>query len=120
MSETTVTTPDLVLERREETNRTANVGRVSISPAVSEDYWSYRVRLTEGQAVVGFPKYSTIGIGFAVEEDWNTNLPYTIDTDEIRKHIWHNRGDKAIKKPVVREAIRLIQEAAKADRAATS
>jgi hypothetical protein len=76
--------------------------------------------LTGSQAVVGFPKFSTIGIGFAVEEDWNTNLPYSCDVKQIRKHIWHNRGDEAITKAEVDEAIRLIKEAATADRAVDS
>ena len=110
----------LTLERRPEIDRTIHVGPVSLTPLIDEGYWQYRVRLTDAQAVVGFPKFSTIGIGFAVEDDWNTNLPYTCGTKEIRKHIWHNRGDDAITKAQVDGAVRLIQDAATADRAEAS
>ena len=110
----------LTLERRGEADRTAHVGPISLTPMIDPDYWAYRVVLTDRQAVLGFPKFSTIGIGFAVEEDWNTNLPYTCGTKEIRKHIWHNRADKSITKEQVDEAIRLIQEAAATDRAVSA
>lgn len=87
-----------------------------ITPPISEDYWTYRVQLSPKQAVVGFPKFSTIGIGFAVEEDWNTNLPYTSSAEEIYEHIKHNKGDRAITKAACLDAIRRIQEAAASDR----
>lgn len=61
-----------------------------VTPLIEENYWVYRVKLNDRQAVVGFPKFSTIGIGFAVEADWNTNLPYMCQTIEIVSHIWHN------------------------------
>lgn len=83
----------------------------STPPPVGEDYWLYRVRVADGQAVVGFPKFSTVGIGFAVETDWNTNLPYTCDTVEIYEHIEHNRGDESIRREDCIEAIRMIQNA---------
>lgn len=63
---------------------------ILITPPISSDYWSYRVQLNERQALVGFPKFGSIGIGFAREDDWNTNLPYTCHTLEILSHIWHN------------------------------
>lgn len=109
---------DLTLERHNQDDRTPTLagGAVMMTPLIEPDYWSYRVRLTEGQAVVGFPKFSTIGIGFAEEEDWNTNLPYTCDAEEIRRHIWHNRGDDAITPQAVDRAIELIQAAACRDR----
>jgi hypothetical protein len=106
----------LRLERRDQPDQTANIGPIMLTPPIDEDYWAYRVGLTEAQAVVGFPKFDTIGIGFAVEEDWNTNLPYTCPAADILAHIWHNRGDKQITKEMVRQAIELIQEAAAADR----
>lgn len=105
-----------VLERKDQPNETGFIGGAAIAPIVDEAYWSYRVALTENQAVVGFPKYSTIGIGMAVEEDWNTNLPYTSDTQSILDHIFHNAGDPAITQEMVREAIELIQEAVREDR----
>jgi hypothetical protein len=106
----------LTLERRGQENLTANLGNVSLCPPVSEDYWEYRVRLSHVQSIVGFPKFTTIGIGFAVEEDWNTNLPYTSRAEEIRDHILHNKGDDSISDDNVLEAIRLIQSAVSVDR----
>jgi len=87
-----------------------------MTPPIAEDYWRFRVRLSDKQAIVGFPKFTTIGIGFAVEEDWNTNLPYSSPTDEIYEHIKHNKGDRTISKARVLAAIRLVQEAAQASR----
>ena len=80
----------LTLERRTQIDHTPRVGAVLITPPINEDYWAYRVKLNDRQAVVGFPKFGTIGIGFAVEDDWNTNLPYTCQTIEIVSHLWHN------------------------------
>lgn len=83
---------------------------------VDEDYRTYRVRLGDKQAIVGFPKYHTVGIGFAVEDDWNTNLPYTCDAERIYEHIECNKGDDSISDEDCIAAIRLIQDAARADR----
>jgi hypothetical protein len=74
------------------------------------------VVLSKGQAIVGFPKFYTIGIGFAVEDaDWNTNLPFTCSTDEIFEHIKHNKGDEAIADEDVVRAIAMVQDAARTD-----
>lgn len=85
---------ELVLERKPEDNRTTVLtgprATIALAPAVDEGYWSYRVKLNDRQAVLGFPKFGTIGIGFAVEDDGNTNLPYTCETIDIVSHIWHN------------------------------
>jgi hypothetical protein len=104
----------LKLEIRDQEDKTPHIGPVVITPPVDEDYWAYRVRLTEAQAIVGFPKFMTIGIGFAQEEDWNTNFPYTCDADEIWQHIRHNKGDDSISDEDCIAAIRLIQGAIKA------
>jgi len=109
----------LTLEVRGQADRTVHVGPFAMTPLIDEGYWSYRVMLSERQAVVGFPKFSTIGIGFAVEDDWNTNFPYTCGTEEIFAHIAHNKDDDAISDDDVREAIRMIQERATADRSAS-
>jgi hypothetical protein len=111
----------LGLERREMGNRTSIVGdeehgTIMLAPMVNEGYWSYRVRLTDTQAIVGFPKFITIGIGFAVEDaSWNTNLPYTQDAERIADHIWHNHGDSIPDTPewkqTVTAAIAIIQNA---------
>lgn len=110
----------LTLEVRGQEDRTVRLGgggtEIMLTPRLGEDYWQYRVRLSETQAIVGFPKFSTIGIGFAQEEDWNTNLPYTCGTDEIWQHISHNKGDDALSDEDCIAAIGLIQEAARTDR----
>lgn len=88
-----------------------------VTPPVGEDYWRYRVALNDkGQAIIGFPKFATIGIGFAQEEDWNTNLPYNCDPQTIFDHIIHNKGDDQISDDDVMEAIRMIQTQAHIDR----
>lgn len=114
---------ELILQRRNEANQTPEIilpggTVVMMTPSISEDYWAYRVQLSERQAVVGFPKYWTVGIGFALEEDWNTNLPFTCDAPRIFEHIAHNKGDDAISDDDVLAAIRLIQDAVAADRLA--
>ena len=60
-----------------------------------------------------FPKFSTIGIGFVQEDDWNTNLPYTSTTETIYNHIKHNKKYKQITKAQVIKAIKMLQKAAK-------
>jgi hypothetical protein len=110
---------ELTLERRGQQNKTAQIGPAIIAPIVDDDYWSYRVVLSPKQAVLGFPKFFTVGIGFAVEDaDWNVNLPYLEDTDKILAHILKNKGDDTIPDADVRAAIVLIQEAAREDKAA--
>ena len=87
---------------------------VAITPAFDEDFWLFRVKLNEaGQAIVGFPKFFTIGIGFAQEEDWNTNLPFSCDARKIFAHISHNKGDDAITDEACIEAIEMVREAAR-------
>ena len=95
---------------------TTGGGIIMITPPLDEDFWSYRVELTETQAILGFPKFGVVGIGFAEEEDWNTNLPSSADTEEILEHIGHNRGDDTITDKEILEAIELIQIAIKADK----
>ena len=109
----------LVLDVKGQQDTSQVAPGILLTPALDEDYWRYRVRLSESQAVLGFPKFLTIGIGFAQEEDWNTNLPYTCDAEEIYDHIAHNKGDDSITREDCLTAIRMIQEAATADRNAT-
>src|SRR4029079_19214317 len=66
------------------------------TPPIDDDYWRWRVVVGDGQAIVGFPKFGTGGIGFAREGDWNTNLPYTQPAETIFDHISHNKGDDTI------------------------
>lgn len=104
------------LERKQQEDGSELAPGIMMTPAIDEDYWEYRVRLSDTQAIVGFPKFGTIGIGFAQEEDWNTNLPYTSDANRIYEHIRHNKGDDTISDADCIKAIEMIQEAAKADR----
>jgi hypothetical protein len=108
---------ELNLETKAQENETPNFGGLMLTPRLSEDYWAYRVLLSESQAIVGFPKFFTIGIGFAVEdEDWNTNLPYTCGAVEIYEHIEENKGDDSISREDCIRAIEMVQEAARRDR----
>jgi hypothetical protein len=86
---------------------------VMFTPPIGEDFWIMRVPLTDKQAIVTFPKFGTYGIGFQVEEDWNTNLPYTCDKEEIYNHIEYNKGDDSISKEDCINAIDLLQKALK-------
>lgn len=84
-----------------------------LTPTLGGDYWLFRVQLSESQAIIGFPKFGTIGIGFAKEAaDWNTNLPYTCETERIFAHIACNKGDDTITDADCIAAIRMIQAAA--------
>lgn len=87
-----------------------NLGNgVAITPPIDEDYWIMRVPLSDKQAVVCFPKFFTVGIGFQKEKDWNTNLPYTCDAEEIFAHISHNKGDVGIPDADCIQAIKMLQ-----------
>lgn len=87
-------------------------GTLMVTPPIDEDYWLLRVRLNGTQAIVGFPKFGTIGVGFQREEDWNTNLPYSCGAMEIFEHISHNKGDDAIADDDCIAAIELVRQAA--------
>lgn len=84
-----------------------------ITPPLDEDYWQFRVRVHEDQEIVGFPKFLQIGIGFAKEDDWNTNLPSTYSTKAIWEHIKLNKRYDSIPEKRCLKAIKMIQDAAK-------
>lgn len=107
----------LLLERKTQRDKSPQIGSAVMTPPIDESYWRYRVRLTDSQSIVGFPKFFTVGIGFSLEEDWNTNLPYTSDAKEIFDHIKHNKADDSIGDEDCLTAIRMIQHAAKNDEA---
>lgn len=87
-------------------------GEVMLTPKIEESYWTFRVQVAEtGQAIVGFPKFSTIGIGFEHEEDWNSNLPYGCPALDILNHVWHNAGPGVDPRDALR-AIKMVQAAA--------
>jgi len=113
---------ELTLEVRDQDDSTGlfvsreGTAMAMVTPDIGSDYWQYRVVLSDSQAVLGFPKFGTIGIGFAVEdEDWNLNLPYRCKADKIAAHIDRNRT-KGLRRAKVVEAIKLIQAQAHADR----
>jgi len=85
-----------------------------ISPLdLDEDYWQFRVRVHDDQWINGFPKFNQIGIGFAKEDDWNTNLPSRCDANEIFNHIKVNKRYASIPDELCIAAIKLIQKAVK-------
>jgi hypothetical protein len=81
---------------------------IGVTPPIFGDYWKYRIKVSKNQAIIAFPKFFTIGIGFQYEKDWNCNLPYTCDAVQIYEHIRHNRLDA--RKPKCINAILMIQE----------
>jgi hypothetical protein len=82
---------------------------IMITPCIDKDYWVVRVNIFEDQYIQAFPKFATMGIGFSIEEDWNTNLPFSCEAEKICSHIWHNRRYIAIKKKRCIKAIEMIQ-----------
>lgn len=83
------------------------------TPPIGGNYWLFRVQLKYGQSIVAFPKFGTIGCGFAVEkDDWNTNLPIQCSAEKIYGHIAVNKGHKNITKASCLQAIRAIQRIA--------
>lgn len=106
---------ELVLETRDHDmpNKGIIGGGIMMTPPIDEGYWYWRVKLgRRGQAILGFPKFNTIGIGFAEEEDWNTNLPFSIAAKRIYKHIHHNKG-RGITHEDCLAAIEMVREAAR-------
>jgi len=72
--------------------RTLSGGIVFVTPPLDDTFWLARVVVSKDQAVVAFPKFGQIGIGFQHEDkDWNTNLPYTCYAEKIYNHIRINR-----------------------------
>lgn len=115
-----MTDTKFVLERKGQADHSSIAPGIMLTPEVgAEDYWAYRVVLSERQAVVGFPKFGTIGIGFLVEEDWNTNLPWSSHAENILVWICHNKGDDSIEDSTVLDAIKQIQQAVAEDKGTT-
>jgi hypothetical protein len=83
---------------------------VMVTPPIDENYFVARVHLHKNQYIVCFPKFGTIGCGFAQERDWNTNLPITSEPEVIYNHIAHNKKYKIITKESCIQAITLLRE----------
>ena len=92
---------------------TKAAGVALVTPPIDEEYWVARVNLYKDQSIVAFPKFMTIGIGFAQETNWNTNLPYSSNANTILNHIWENHKYNEIKKADALKAIRMLQSAIK-------
>jgi hypothetical protein len=105
----------LTVERKSQDDDGLLGGGIAMTPSLGHDYWSYRVMLSETQAVVAFPKFGTIGCGFAVESEghWNTNLPVACEVDGLYDHI--KDVDPTQDEETVKTAIRMIQEAVEED-----
>jgi len=106
---------DLVVEVNEnfaaDKNSTFLAGntKVMVTPPLNENYWLLRVKVSDKQSVVAFPKFFTIGIGFQHEdEDWNTNLPWVLPSSEILNHIAVNKGRAPLHKCL--QAIQLLKK----------
>ena len=84
---------------------------ISITPPIDEDYWVFRIKLYKDQSLIAFPKFWTIGIGFSKEEDWNSNLPYTFDSEKIYNHIKKNKCYKEISKSKCIKALEILKKA---------
>lgn len=99
------------LERKDSKDNTRIPGTNLYVSHGSDGNWSYRVKLTKKQSIIGFKKFGTVGIGFSEEVDGNTNLPISCSTEEIYNHIKENKGDKKIRKEHCLKAINLIKDA---------
>ncbi len=87
---------------------------IMITPPLGDDNWVYRVMVSEKQAIVGFKKFMTMGIGFMIESyDWNRNLPWSHDTMDLWEHIKENKGDDSISDTECVKAIEMIQDVVK-------
>lgn len=84
---------------------------------VGDDFWLYRVQLTDTQAIIGNPNFLTISIGFAHEPGrLDVHAPYTMAAEEIYDHISVNKGDDMITRRDCLAAIQLIQTGARTTR----
>lgn len=83
-----------------------------VTPGIDESYWMMRVPVSKKQAIVCFPKFGSIGIGFQIEgDDWNTNTPSSCDTQYIYDHIKVNKGQRSITRATCIAAIDMLQVA---------
>ena len=82
-----------------------------MTPEIGKDsYWLARVKVGKSQAVICFPKFGTVGIGFQKEAvDWNKNLPYSTPSgaNHIYQHIACNKG-KGPKEEECVQAIKML------------
>ena len=108
----------LELEFRNEFKKATDgfkMGKIQImmTPPIDEKYWVFRIKLHKDQAVVAFPKFGLMGIGFAQESNWNTNLPSCDSTKSIVDHIWENRKYPQVTYAILTKAVKMLQKASK-------
>lgn len=110
---------DLVLEinpellEGDENNFQIGNMKFIVTPPLDEDYWQFRVKVHDDQAIVGFPKMMTIGIGFAKEDNWNLNLPYkNTRAEDLYEYIKANKRYASIPDELCIKAIKMIQKVA--------
>ncbi len=86
-----------------------------MTPSINgNEDWLFRVKVSDKQAIISFPKLSTLGVGFAQEnKDWNRNLPCTCETQTVWNHIKGNKGDDSISDQDCVEAIKIVCEASR-------
>lgn len=82
-----------------------------LGTAAKEEEILFRIKMFQDQELIAFPKFSSIAISFLIEEDWNTNLPYKCDEEEIYDHIKCNKKYKEIKKKDCIKAIIMLKAA---------
>ena len=86
---------------------------VMVNPPVGVDYWVFKVRLYEDQAMIAFPKFGQMGISFLREERRNINLPAMSSAEDIWEHIKPNKKYMQITKKMGIKAIQMLQGACK-------
>lgn len=82
-------------------------------PHGGKNNWLFRVMVSDTQAVIGFRKFFTIGIGFMLEKSMNTNLPHECPVKYIFDYIAENKGSDLIPDERCIAAVRLVKIAAK-------
>jgi hypothetical protein len=103
---------DLKLRRRAEEDQTRVGPNLSIGRSGGDDYWAYRVDLSDKQALIGFPKHGTIGIDFL--HNRGEDLPYSVNPERLADFFAPGRllgGDAVIPREHVIRAIKMIREA---------
>lgn len=103
---------DLKLRRRAEEDQTQVAPNLSIGRSGGDDYWAYRVDLSDKQALIGFPKHGTIGVDFL--HNHGQDLPYSVNPERLADFFSRGRllgGDETMPRANVIHAIKMIREA---------
>lgn len=101
----------------EDTTRVAVTGREQafiMTPQLTPDYWTYRVALSNGNAIVAAPEFGTLGIRYQIEDEYNVTNRWDYTANEIEALIRRNRPANTTREEAM-SAIRKIQGAIRAD-----